>query len=180
MKKFFGIGIVAIILLAALCIGCTDKSPANSPANSNNVLASPLGGAPYYGNGVYYFPFTDANFGNQLAGVLKQRVELKILASALDVEGSGVEHGYWIIFQENRTSLLEPNDAQRELIESVVAYGGGVYYFPVTDERFGQSLSAFIGTHPDLSLSSLDLDVEDIGIERGYWAVFQPNAEINA
>ena len=56
-----------------------------------------------------------------------------------------------------------------------VSYGNGVYYFAATKAAFGNSLSKFIATHPNLTLISIadDTTVSAYGSNAGYFVVFR-------
>jgi hypothetical protein len=55
-----------------------------------------------------------------------------------------------------------------------VVFGNGVYYFPQTDQAFGEVLSGFIGNNPDLQLITIAPNDNNLyGHTSGYFAVFK-------
>ncbi|OGL97115.1 hypothetical protein A2318_00720 [Candidatus Uhrbacteria bacterium RIFOXYB2_FULL_45_11] len=58
---------------------------------------------------------------------------------------------------------------------SVLDYQNGVYYFDCTEANFGNALSQFIASHPNLSLVTLTGNGTGghYGTVDGYFAVFQ-------
>lgn len=51
-------------------------------------------------------------------------------------------------------------------------YGNGVYYFDKSD--FGNSLSTFIGTHPELEFVTIETNNRGYGHTDGYFVTFKP------
>lgn len=57
---------------------------------------------------------------------------------------------------------------------SVTDYGNGVFYFDNVKSSFGNTLSGFIKTHPDLELVSIAGNGTGLqGMEEGYFVVFK-------
>lgn len=59
-----------------------------------------------YGNGVYYFNYTDSDFGEQLSLFIGQHPELRMVSFASDNDGSiafpdGGTKGYFVKFEQN-------------------------------------------------------------------------------
>lgn len=55
-----------------------------------------------------------------------------------------------------------------------VNYGNGVYYFPVTEAAFGNSLSEFIAQHQTLEVMAMTGDgTKSYGWDKGYFVVFK-------
>lgn len=96
MKK-----IVVILVMIAIGIvaigGCSPSNNANDPKNVGISASAPVN----YGNGVYYFPVTKANFANALSGFLRDHPEMKVSAIAGDGDhGYGIDQGYFVIFEK--------------------------------------------------------------------------------
>ena len=93
---------LALLISALLMGGCVtsnsnDPSKVARPAQVNVVN---------YGNDVYYFPYTEADFGNQLSAFTEQHHELTLVSVASDDRcGEGYEGGrtcgYFVVFKKN-------------------------------------------------------------------------------
>lgn len=70
---------------------------------------------------------------------------------------------------------VKPIDNIEAVQVSVVDYGNGVFYFDKTKSFFGNTLSSFIKTHPELELVSIAGDGTRgaYGAEAGYFVVFK-------
>lgn len=70
---------------------------------------------------------------------------------------------------------VKPIDNIEAVQASVIDYGNGVFYFDKTESAFGNTLSSFIKTHPDLELVSIAGDATSgaYGSEKGYFVVFK-------
>jgi hypothetical protein len=94
MKKF----VLCLILVFGIfaIAGCEDDKPASDVKNVGMTSIRPLD----YGNGVYYFPSSQANFGNALSAFIaaNQDIELTSMASD-DSSGYGHTTGYFVVFK---------------------------------------------------------------------------------
>ena len=52
-----------------------------------------------YGNGVYFFPYLGAEFGNTLSGFIAEHINLELVSFSQEQFGFGGV-GYFIIFKE--------------------------------------------------------------------------------
>lgn len=92
MSPFFDFVLVAALIY--FVISRTNSS--SSAGNTENVRQS--AGTPLdYGNGVYYFPFTEADFGNALSAYLEQNPETRPSSIVPDKDHTYVR-GYWVVF----------------------------------------------------------------------------------
>ena len=92
MKRFLLLIVPTLFLLAA-CDQAAD--PKNVVGYDNTVQGNMF---VDYGNGVFYFPYTEADFGNKLAQFRKQHSEWHIVAVTGNGTGyNGVDQGYWVI-----------------------------------------------------------------------------------
>lgn len=75
----------------------------------------------------------------------------------------------------NDTAIpLEPNDGYGVIINKVLDYGGGVYYFGYTGDDFAKSLAGFIQAHKELQMISMASDGSNgYGKTEGYFVVFK-------
>lgn len=95
MHQKFGLIAACVLLLAVLVAGC--GSPAGDPQNIGKSGCASL----QYGKGLYYFPCTQADFGNALFTFRSQRPGAKILAIAGDETGGyGRTIGYFVVTDE--------------------------------------------------------------------------------
>jgi hypothetical protein len=85
MKKLF------FVILMAMIIGCgpSQISPLEGP------LDKPSGVPIDYGNGVYFFPVYNAEFGTQLSFFLKD-TSVRVLA----ISGNEGSTGYWVVVEK--------------------------------------------------------------------------------
>lgn len=83
--------VVASLLTFAAC------NRANDPDNVGKPVVTE---AVDYGNGVYYFPYEEAKFGNALSQFIKRHDELELVAITGDGNGSyGRDTGYFAVFR---------------------------------------------------------------------------------
>jgi len=70
--------------------------------------------------------------------------------------------------------LIKPIDNIEAVQASIIDYDNGVFYFDKTRSSFGNTLSSFIKTHPNLELISMAGDgTGAYGTERGYFVIFK-------
>lgn len=98
-----GLGIVLGIFA-----GCV-----NDPINPANVVNGNEDGlisrVVDYGNGVYYFPMTNADFGNALSSFIEKHPELELVAVTENGTGfNGYDLGYFVVFQERTPDTSLP------------------------------------------------------------------------
>lgn len=85
---------VVLLILATACERASDPENVGKPV---------MTGVIDYGNGVYYFPYTEAKFGNSLSQFLLQQTDLELVAMAGDGNGShGSDLGYFAVFRKIR------------------------------------------------------------------------------
>jgi hypothetical protein len=71
-------------------------------------------------------------------------------------------------FQQSVDAVLKSLGSSTTAIKD---YGNGVYYFPgKSDDEFGNSLSKYIGEHPELSVVCIS---STGGIGVGYFVIFK-------
>lgn len=88
-----------MVMIAALILSVACNQ-ASDPENVGKPVAA---GVIDYGNGVYYFPCTEAKFGNALSQFIKQHDELELVAMTGDGNGThGTDTGYFAVFQTYR------------------------------------------------------------------------------
>lgn len=96
MRKFLLVIIIGIVIASGMT-GCT-KLPdyANDP---ENVGISKRVNVVDYGNGVYYFPYDEANFANALSVFIRDHQNLKLVSFSGNGNGTyGVDKGYFVVF----------------------------------------------------------------------------------
>ena len=101
MRRNFTRVIVLLVLgllVNYLCLGCPSVAP-----NARSV--QPSGQTVDYGNGVFYFAFTDDQFGNGLSDFVKNNPNWHIVSVCGNVQGvythSPEGMGYWVICTES-------------------------------------------------------------------------------
>ncbi len=87
----FSCCLIAVIIFLASC------GTAGNPGKVNNTqIVNPVD----YGHGVYYFPTTEAGFGNSLSKFIAGHPTLEIKAMASDgTSGYGMDRGYFVVFR---------------------------------------------------------------------------------
>lgn len=91
MKKFF---LVVLACLSLLVAGCDS---ARNPKNVKRVVTSEIN----YGNGVYYFPYTESDFGNALSSFIQEHPEYEVVSMASNgTTAYGVNQGYFVIVKK--------------------------------------------------------------------------------
>lgn len=94
--------IVLMTLLGVLVVGC---DPASDPANVQTTMSD---GVIDYGNGVYYFPYTSALFGNKLSAFIKEHEQLELVGLASNGTGGyGTNKGYFVYFRERGPCICQ-------------------------------------------------------------------------
>jgi len=93
------------ILLVLFCVSC--DSPAADPKKV--VTNAEISSVVDYGEGVYYFPYIQQNFGNALASFLRKNPSLQVTAIAGNgALGYGADMGYFVTCQ---TKTVAESDA---------------------------------------------------------------------
>lgn len=93
------------ILLVLFYVGC--DSPAADPKKV--VTNAEVSAVVDYGEGVYYFPYVQQNFGNALASFLHKNPSLQVSAIAGEGAGiDGIDVGYFVVC---RTKTITESDA---------------------------------------------------------------------
>ncbi|NTW13892.1 MAG: hypothetical protein HGA31_02580 [Candidatus Moranbacteria bacterium] len=94
---------ISFVLLAGLSlslVGCNADKYAESAANVGKP-ATKTAAIIDYGNGVYYFPHTEADFGNALSKFRKDHPELRqTTAVGNGTGGAGSDIGYFVTFEK--------------------------------------------------------------------------------
>jgi hypothetical protein len=83
--------------------------------------------------------------------------------------------GHWVDSAKVRNSQ---NGSSEVKFTEIMDFGNGVYYFPYIRENFGNSLSNFIGNHPELEYVNSTGDGTggggyENGRDMGYFVVFR-------
>jgi hypothetical protein len=103
MKKITKIaaGIILILVMSLCFTSCSDHTKAD-PGNRANVdgsgqIVEPLN----YGNGVYFFPTPDIDFGRSLSAFKGKHPELRYVDSTTcpNPEYYNAIFGYWVNFE---------------------------------------------------------------------------------
>lgn len=88
---------IVLVLIVAVS-GCNNS--ANDPSS---VGHGPTNEIVAYGNGVYYFPYIGAKFGNSLSTFLESHTELEVVAMTGNGRGAyGTEIGYFVVFRPKK------------------------------------------------------------------------------
>jgi hypothetical protein len=103
MIKDIALSIVLSILLAVCLVGCLNLvgcvNQANNPKNVAPVAIEQ--GIINYGNGVYYFDYVGAEFGNALATFIRQHPDYQVITVTMDGSyGYGKTAGYFVVVKE--------------------------------------------------------------------------------
>ena len=91
--------VMMMIILLASCGNNTTK-----PVAQNEETVKMSDGIKDYGNGVYYFDYTDSNFGEELSLFIGQHPKLRMVSFASNDDGSiafpsGGTDGYFVKFE---------------------------------------------------------------------------------
>lgn len=87
---------VLIVLAGVFLVSC---DPASNPENVRPTTSS--GDITDYGNGVYYFDYTNNAFGNKLSAYLEAHPDLELVEIAPNgTSGYGADDGYFVIFRD--------------------------------------------------------------------------------
>ncbi|KKU50119.1 MAG: hypothetical protein UY47_C0004G0022 [Parcubacteria group bacterium GW2011_GWB1_49_7] len=89
--------LICVLFLAAILAAC---DLAANPKNIKNVAAAEQESKDFlnYGNGVYYFPLTGANFGNALSKFLAtHQCPANFSVAGSGTGGYGRDEGYWVV-----------------------------------------------------------------------------------
>lgn len=106
-NRFF---LALIFALSLVHVGCEEEARPSDPANVKNInsVMSTARVVDYH-NGIYYFPFRMAEFGNRLSAFITQHGELKFLGcAASDVDAYGVTSGYFCFFEKRTPLPVDP------------------------------------------------------------------------
>jgi len=88
---------LATLLIVAMTSGCPSFD-SNAVNDATSVID--------YGNGLYYFSSTGADFGNELSKFIGDHPELELVAMCGDGTGGnshnprGYDKGYWVYFHQ--------------------------------------------------------------------------------
>ncbi|MDO8669543.1 MAG: hypothetical protein Q7K65_04585 [Candidatus Buchananbacteria bacterium] len=99
MKKYLALVIIVVIIV---CSGCNDAANPGNVAYNDMAIHPPIGinAVVNYQNGVYYFPFTESEYGNALSLFNAIHPELEVTAmSPNDTGGYGRTVGYFVTFR---------------------------------------------------------------------------------
>jgi hypothetical protein len=91
------IGIMSLLMIVS--IGCDDTA---NPGNVKNVAeqnTTTVNGLVDYGHGVWYFPYTGAEFGNALSSFIGDRGKQPIAMSPNDTGEYGKTIGYFVVIR---------------------------------------------------------------------------------
>lgn len=100
--------VIFIILLSVVLVGCQDGcSGTADDKKSVGVTTTSSNAIVDYTNGVYYFPFTNAEFANQLSKFIKaNNTQLELVTICGDCTGSYSPNmgyfdvGYFVVFRK--------------------------------------------------------------------------------
>lgn len=85
--------VVFVAILSFVSLGCEFENSAGNSANVGRVSGVPIS----YGNGVYYFPHTEARFSNALSSFLGTN-DCNVEAMTGDGTGAyGADIGYFVV-----------------------------------------------------------------------------------
>jgi len=95
MKKVFFLVVIGSILLLSACDSTADHKNIVTNKDATNVVN--------YGNGVYYFNYTRANFANTLSSFIAYHSELELVAiTGNGTAGYGKDAGYFVVFRPKK------------------------------------------------------------------------------
>jgi hypothetical protein len=91
--------VLAIAILAVALFTACDPVASDPEAISKVTVMTPLN----YGNGVYYFPCWEAQFGKSLSDFIDRNPNLEFVSMAPnDRVSHGYTTGYFVVFREKK------------------------------------------------------------------------------
>ncbi len=92
---------LVVVSMAFFLVGCENDASDPKNVDAKNIPAAETSaGVLCYGNGVYYFPYTEAEYGNALSRFIKDHPELELVDATGDGHhASGIDRGYFVVFR---------------------------------------------------------------------------------
>ncbi len=86
-----------LVLMLTAITSCGYNDPSDPINITNTVQCQTID----YKHGVYYFPCVKAEFGIALSTFKREHQTMRLAALAGDgTHGSGVDQGYWVVFEQ--------------------------------------------------------------------------------